>query len=281
MPVIRAGHRSGSWQDGRRWAGSRNASPRSRNRRPWRSTRAAKALQAAGEDVIGFGAGEPDFPTPAHIVDAAVAACRDPRNHRYTPSAGLPELREAIAAQDQARFRLRRRRGTRCSSPTVASTRSTPRSRCCSTPATRCSAPLRTGPRIRRRSRSPEACPSSSTTGEASAFRVTIDQLDAALTPRTKALLFVSPSNPTGAVYPPDRGRGDRPLGRRARHLGDHRRDLRAPHVRRAPVLLDADDGARAGRALHRPQRRRQDLRDDGVAGRMDDRARSTSPRPR
>src|SRR3954453_20369286 len=57
----------------------------------------AKALQAAGEDVVGFGAGEPDFPTPAHIVDAAVEACRDPRNHRYTPTPGLPELREAIA----------------------------------------------------------------------------------------------------------------------------------------------------------------------------------------
>ena len=59
----------------------------------------AKALRAAGEDVIGFGAGEPDFPTPAHIVEAAVAACRDPKNHRYTPAAGLPELREAIAAK--------------------------------------------------------------------------------------------------------------------------------------------------------------------------------------
>ena len=59
----------------------------------------AKALRAAGEDVIGFGAGEPDFPTPAHIVEAAVAACRDPKNHRYTPAAGLPELREAIAVK--------------------------------------------------------------------------------------------------------------------------------------------------------------------------------------
>src|SRR5690349_22443648 len=57
----------------------------------------AKALKAAGRPVIGFGAGEPDFPTPAHIVDAAVEACRDPRNHRYTPTPGLPELREAIA----------------------------------------------------------------------------------------------------------------------------------------------------------------------------------------
>ena len=59
----------------------------------------AKALKAAGEDVIGFGAGEPDFPTPAHVVAAAEAACRVPRFHRYTPTAGLPELREAIAAK--------------------------------------------------------------------------------------------------------------------------------------------------------------------------------------
>src|SRR5206468_940256 len=59
----------------------------------------AKALKAAGRPVIGFGAGEPDFPTPQPIVDAAIEACRDPRNHRYTPAAGLPELREAIAAK--------------------------------------------------------------------------------------------------------------------------------------------------------------------------------------
>src|SRR5688572_7928139 len=59
----------------------------------------AKALQAAGEPVIGFGAGEPDFPTPAHIVEAAVEACRNPANHRYTPAGGLPDLKEAIAAK--------------------------------------------------------------------------------------------------------------------------------------------------------------------------------------
>ena len=59
----------------------------------------AKALKAAGEPVIGFGAGEPDFPTPAHIVEAAVEACRDPKNHKYTPAGGLPELKEAIAAK--------------------------------------------------------------------------------------------------------------------------------------------------------------------------------------
>ena len=59
----------------------------------------AKAMKAAGVDVIGFGAGEPDFPTPADVVDAAVKACNDPRNYKYTPTAGLPELREAIAAK--------------------------------------------------------------------------------------------------------------------------------------------------------------------------------------
>ena len=57
----------------------------------------AKAMKAAGVDVIGFGAGEPNFPTPDYVVEAAAEACRDPRNHRYTPTPGLPELREAIA----------------------------------------------------------------------------------------------------------------------------------------------------------------------------------------
>jgi len=57
----------------------------------------AKALKAAGRPVIGFGAGEPDFPTPGYIVEAAAEACRDPRNHRYTPAGGLPELKQAIA----------------------------------------------------------------------------------------------------------------------------------------------------------------------------------------
>jgi len=62
----------------------------------------AKALKAEGRPVIGFGAGEPDFPTPAHIVEAAAAACRDPKNHVYTPAGGLPELKEAIAAKMHA-----------------------------------------------------------------------------------------------------------------------------------------------------------------------------------
>src|ERR1044071_961296 len=56
----------------------------------------AKALKAEGRPVIGFGAGEPDFPTPDYLVEAAVEACRDPKNHRYTPAGGLPELKKAI-----------------------------------------------------------------------------------------------------------------------------------------------------------------------------------------
>ena len=59
----------------------------------------AKALKAAGEPIIGFGPGEPNFPSPENVVEAAVAACKDPRNHKYTPAAGLPELKQAIAAK--------------------------------------------------------------------------------------------------------------------------------------------------------------------------------------
>ena len=241
----------------------------------------AKALQAAGEDVIGFGAGEPDFPTPAHIVDAAVAACRDPRNHRYTPTRRAPRAPRGDRAQDQARLRLRRRRGTRCSSRTVASTRSTRRSRCCSTPATRCSVPAPYWTTYPEAITLAGGVPVVVATGEASGVpghdRPARRRAHA---PYQGAAVRVA-EQPDRRGVPARRGRGDRPLGRRARHLGDHRRDLRAPHVRRAPLLLDADDGARARRPLHRPQRRRQDLRDDGLAGRLDDRARSTSPRPR
>src|SRR5438105_8131913 len=76
----------------------------------------AKALNAAGENVIGFGAGEPDFPTPAHIVEAAVAACREPRYHHYSPTPGLPELREAIA------YKTKRDSGVDCAAAQVVVT---------------------------------------------------------------------------------------------------------------------------------------------------------------
>jgi len=161
----------------------------------------AKALKAAGEDVIGFGAGEPDFPTPEHIVEAAVAACRDPRNHRYSPTPGLPELREAIA------HKTKRDSGFDCDAAQVLVTNggkhavyNTFQVLCDDGDEILLPAPYWTSypETIALGGGEPVVLP----TTEVSGFRVTVEQLEAARTPRTKALLFVSPSNPTGAVYP-------------------------------------------------------------------------------
>jgi len=160
----------------------------------------AKALQAAGEQVVNFGAGEPDFPTPDHIVEAAAAACRDPRNHRYTPASGLPELREAIAAktardsgyQVQPSQTLVTNGGKQAVYEAFATLLD---------PGDEVLVPAPYWVTY------PEAIALAGgvavvvpTTIEAG-FRVTVDQLEAARTSRTKVLLMVSPSNPTGAVY--------------------------------------------------------------------------------
>ena len=163
----------------------------------------AKALKAAGENVIGFGAGEPDFPTPPHIVEAAVEACRNPRNHKYTPAAGLPELREGIAAKTM------RDSGVSVNASQILVTNGGKHAifvafsaLCDPGDEVICPAPYWTT--------YPEAIvlaggvPVVIDTDEASGFRVTVEQLEAARTPRTKVLLFVSPDNPSGAVYPPE-----------------------------------------------------------------------------
>jgi aspartate/methionine/tyrosine aminotransferase len=163
----------------------------------------AKALQAAGEDVIGFGAGEPDFPTPAPIVEAAIAACADPRNHKYTPAAGLPELREAIAVK------TRRDSGLPVGAGQVLVTNGGKHAvftafavLCDPGDEVLLPAPYWTT--------YPEAValaggvPVVIDTSEETGFQVTVDQLEAAWTPRTKVLLFVSPDNPSGAVCPPE-----------------------------------------------------------------------------
>ena len=160
----------------------------------------AKALKAQGEPVIGFGAGEPDFPTPAHIVAAAVEACGDPRNHRYTPAAGLPELREAIAAKtkrdsgyDVAPSQVLVTNGGKHAVYNAFATLLDPGDEVL-LPApywTTYPEPVQLAGGV------PVVLPTDETTG----FRVSVDQLDAAWTPRTKVLMFVSPSNPTGAVY--------------------------------------------------------------------------------
>ena len=166
----------------------------------------AKALQAAGEHVIGFGAGEPDFPTPAHIVEAAVAACRDPANHHYTPTGGIPALRQAIADKTE------RDSGLVVSSAQVLVTNGGKQAvanafsvLCDPGDEVLVLAPYWTTypESIRLAGGIPVFVSSDETTG----FRSSVDDLEAAWTPNTKALLFVSPSNPTGAVYPAKRSR--------------------------------------------------------------------------
>jgi aspartate/methionine/tyrosine aminotransferase len=163
----------------------------------------AKALKAAGEPVIGFGAGEPDFATPSHIVAAAVAACQDPANHKYTPAGGLPALKEALVDKTERDSRWRPEASrilvTNGGKHAVYNT---------------CATVLNPGDEVLLPAPYWTTYPESITlagatpvplaTDTASGFRVTVDQLEEARTPHTKALFFVSPSNPTGTVYPAD-----------------------------------------------------------------------------
>jgi aspartate aminotransferase len=163
----------------------------------------AKALKAAGEDVIGFGAGEPDFPTPANIAQAAAEACLDPRNHKYTPAGGLPELRSAIAAKTL------RDSGYEVGAGQVLVTNGGKQAveQACATlldPGDEVILPAPYWTTYPEAIRLAGGVPVEVRTDGASGFKVTTEQLDAAVTARTKMLLFVSPSNPTGAVYTPD-----------------------------------------------------------------------------
>ena len=161
----------------------------------------AKALKAAGEDVVGFGAGEPDFPTPERVVEAAAEACRSPRYHRYTPTAGLPELREAIATK------TKRDSGYDVDAGQVLVTNGGKQA-----VFNAFATMLDPGDEVLVPSpywtTYPEAIALAGgaaltiPTGEADGFRVTVEQLERSRTERTKAVLFVSPSNPTGVVYP-------------------------------------------------------------------------------
>ena len=162
----------------------------------------AKALKAAGEPVIGFGAGEPDFPTPAHVVEAAVEAARDVKNHRYTPAAGLPELKEAIVAKTLRDSKVE------VSASQVLVTNGGKHA-----VYNTFEALLNPGDEVLLPAPYWTTYPEPIAlaggisvvlpTDVESGFRVTVEQLEAARTDKTKALVFVSPSNPTGAVYPP------------------------------------------------------------------------------
>ena len=160
----------------------------------------AKALKAEGRPVISFAAGEPDFPTPDHVVEAAVAAVRDPKNHRYTPAVGLPEVREAIAEK------TKRDSGWEVSASQVVVTNGGKQA-----VYQACQAVLDEGDEVLVPApywtTYPEAIqltgavPVEVFAGADQDYKVTVAQLEAARTDKTVALLFVSPSNPTGATY--------------------------------------------------------------------------------
>ena len=162
----------------------------------------AKALKAAGRPVIGFGAGEPDFPTPGYIVEAAIAAARLPKWHRYTPAGGLPELKEAITAKTlrdsgyavTAAQVLVTNGGKQALYNTFAALLD---------PADEVILPAPYWTTYPESIRLAGGVPVEVMTDETSGYRATVAQFEAARTPRTKVLVFVSPSNPTGAVYSP------------------------------------------------------------------------------
>jgi aspartate/methionine/tyrosine aminotransferase len=166
----------------------------------------AKALKAAGKPVIGFGAGEPDFPTPDYIVNAAIDAARIPANHRYTPVAGLPELREAIVKK------TKRDSNYEITAEQVLVTNGGKQA-----VSHAFSVLLDPGDEVIVPSpywtTYPECIHLASGkmvevfADESHNYLVTVAQLEKALTPKTKVLLFCSPSNPTGSVYSPDQVR--------------------------------------------------------------------------
>ena len=163
----------------------------------------AKALKAAGRPVIGFGAGEPDFPTPDYIVAAAASAASVPANHRYTPTPGLPELRDAIVAKtkrdsnyvitaDQVLVTNGGKQSVYQAFATIID------------PGDEVLLPSpfwTTYPECIKLAggKTVEVF-----ADESQNYLVSVEQLEAARTPKTKALLFCSPSNPTGSVYSPE-----------------------------------------------------------------------------
>ena len=162
----------------------------------------AKALKAAGRPVIGFGAGEPDFPTPGYIVEAAIAAALLPKWHRYTPAGGLPELKEAITAKTL------RDSGYAVTAAQVLVTNGGKQAlynafAALLDPADEVILPAPYWTTYPESIRLAGGVPVEVMTDETSGYRATVAQLEAARTPRTKVLVFVSPSNPTGAVYSP------------------------------------------------------------------------------
>ncbi|MET9274014.1 pyridoxal phosphate-dependent aminotransferase [Kribbella sp. NPDC003557] len=163
----------------------------------------AKALKAAGRPVIGFGAGEPDFPTPDYIVEAAVAAARDPKNHRYSPAGGLPELKQAIVDK------TRRDSGYEIEASQVLVTNGGKHAvynafATLLDPGDEVLLPAPYWTTYPEAIRLAGGVPVEVLADDSQNYCVTVEQLEAARTERTKVLLLCSPSNPTGAVDTPE-----------------------------------------------------------------------------
>lgn len=163
----------------------------------------AKALKAEGRPVIGFGAGEPDFPTPGYVVDAAVEAARDPKNHRYTPAGGLPELKQAIVDKTL------RDSGLEITPAQVLVTNGGKQAIYAAfatmlDPGDEVIVPAPYWTTYPESIQLAGGVAVEVVADETQDYKVTVEQLEAARTERTKVLLFVSPSNPTGAVYTAD-----------------------------------------------------------------------------
>lgn len=163
----------------------------------------AKSLQAEGKHVISYAAGEPDFPTPQNIVEAASRAVLDPKNYRYTPAAGLPELREAIAAKTL------RDSGWAVGAAQVIVTNGGKQAVYQSfatllDPGDEVLLPTPYWTTYPEAVKLAGGVPVDVFAGADQDYLVTVEQLEAARTPRSKVLLFVSPSNPTGSVYSPE-----------------------------------------------------------------------------
>ena len=250
--------------------GSPPGSAASPSPRRWRSTRRPRpSRRPAGRSSASAPASPTSRPRRPSWRPPRRPA-RDPRNHRYTPAAGLPELREAIAAKTARDSGLRVAAGqvlvTNGGKQAVYQAFATlldpgdevllPAPYWTTYPEAIALAggvpvrAVRTGGRLPAVGRAARGRPHRADEGAA----------------------VVLPVQPDRRGRPPRADRGHRPLGRRARRLGAHRRDLRAPGLRRRRARLDARRGARAGRPLRGGQRRGQDLRDDRLAGRLDDR---------
>jgi len=233
--------------------------------------RKGQTAAVGGVDVVGFGAGEPDFPTPPAIVEAAVAACKDPRKPSLHPTGGLAELKEAIVSKTarDSRYEITPKQvivtngGKHAIYNAFAALLD---------PGDEVLVPAPYWTTYPEAIRLAGGVPVEVPTGSESGFKVTVDQLQDAATDRTKVLLFVSPSNPTGAVYSREQ---IAEIGRVAVERGWWCSPTRSTSIlsTKAIASIRCRSWCQSSPSAASSPTGRQDLRDDRLACRMDDRS--------